>query len=267
MKLRRISSYKSQTKLAVLYQPSTRGLIHGSPSEIGPKLLKWSSSACSSVLKLSPPTKSFPSSEDMAKCKSYRANMRKLGKIVNVEVVRCLTPEDWELQGSQKGGLREINQTARDSGAEKAGTSKPERACPPFADRYGACPQHPIPPHPSFCMVAQAYKQPCISSFPAEQDGGGHVGRESRYRLSRGHSRHGPSPSLPAFLPFGCSTPASQMGDFPSSLGLALYGEAQAYVSAAATLPTLVTRPWRARKWGEVRPLRKPNAAYLDKPA
>ena len=35
-------------------------------SEIGLKLLKWSSRACSSVLKLSPPTKSFPSSEDMA---------------------------------------------------------------------------------------------------------------------------------------------------------------------------------------------------------
>lgn len=51
-------------------------------------------------------------------------------------------------------------------------------------------------------------QQHYISSFPAEQDGGGHVGKASRHRLSRGHCHHQPS------LPFGCSKPASQLGVF-----------------------------------------------------
>lgn len=63
---------------------------------------------------------------------------------------------------------------------------------------------------------------------------------DCRHRLSRGHCRHQPS------LPFGSSTPVSQLGVFfpPSSLGLALLGEAQAY-SSAASLPTLASRPCR----------------------
>lgn len=65
----------------------------GESTEIGLKLLKWSSRAYSSVLKLSPPTKSFSSSEDMAenlKFKSWKLSWKRAEGTTTTE-----EPNNW----------------------------------------------------------------------------------------------------------------------------------------------------------------------------
>lgn len=66
-----------------------------------------------------------------------------------------------------------------------------------------------------------------------------------------------------AFQHFSRSNAARQPHNLyrflPSSLGLTLLG-AQAYMSAATTLPTLVPRSWKARKCGGERALSETNA-------
>lgn len=168
--------------------------------------------------------------------------------------------------GNTESGFTERNQTAgRTPPTEKAGTGKPERARPPFDERCRACPHRPAPPHPSFCTAAQAHKRLAFPLFPAEQDGGRHVGGDSRSRWSRAHRRSRPSPSLPAFLPFARSTPVARLGGFAFEPGprpprrsssLRVSGRYSSYSRPP---------PPAGRAVGEGRPLRRPNAAYLEK--
>lgn len=95
-----------------------------------------------------------------------------------------------------------------------------------------------------FARVAQRH---CISSFPAEQDGGGHVGRDSRYRLARGPGRP-PEPVPSGIPPVQIQHAGLTMNIFAFEPGTNAPRSSSLTMSAATTLPALVPRPRKVRK-------------------
>lgn len=159
--------------------------------------------------------------------------------------------------GNTESGFTERNQTAgRTPPTEKAGTGKPERARPPFDERCRACPHRPTrhfvrPRRPTSALHFLFSPQNKMAAVTWEETAG----------LGGRVLTAAPDPARP-FRPSSRSHAARQSHDWgalPSSLGLGLLGEARAYVSAAATLPTLGPRPRRAGQWARADPCAGPT--------
>lgn len=149
---------------------------------------------------MSPPTKSFPSSEDMAANSSTAEKSTKRGGRNRGDERKKQDQERMKKRRPQKEGNRRL-QTKKES--RKGGNW---RCRIKEAAIWGRPSRMPIssPPRPSFCAAAQVQNTLAFSLRPQNKMAavtwwGGEKGAR-KSRLSRGHSRHRRRQSFPAFL-------------------------------------------------------------------
>lgn len=134
----------------------------------------------------------------------------------------------------------------------------------PFGGRLRACPQHPLPPRPSFCAAAQARNTLAFLLHPQNKMAAvtwAKAGPAGVGRLVVTAATHAASRSWHPLLSDTARQAAPQRKVSPPSTTPARPGEAQAYVSEAATLPPRAPRSRPAQHTSVRRAAAAPQAS------